>query len=116
LHDVTAPASGLRYLPLALGFFFAFIGNILPKFRQNSVCGIRTPWTMKSEEVWFKTHRLGGRLWVVGGLFMALAVFLVPDKSYMVLMFSVITILVLLPVFYSYILYRRIAAGHKNSL
>ncbi|MFQ5679162.1 MAG: SdpI family protein [Gemmatimonadota bacterium] len=32
--------------------------------------GIRTLWTLESEEVWRKTHRLGGRTFVAGGAVM----------------------------------------------
>ena len=33
------------------------LGNIMPKFRMNWYCGLKTPWTLSSETVWTKTHR-----------------------------------------------------------
>ena len=34
--------------------------------------GMRTPWTLASDLSWNRTHRLTGRLWVAGGLVLAL--------------------------------------------
>ena len=33
-----------------VGILFAVIGNMMPRFRSNWFCGIRTPWTMSSDE------------------------------------------------------------------
>ena len=58
----------LRLTAALLGVMDILLGNILPKCRQNSMMGVRTPWTLESEEVWYKTHRLGGFLMVGGGV------------------------------------------------
>lgn len=55
-----------------MGAMLAAVGNYLPKLRPNFLCGIRTPWTLASEGVWRKTHRLAGPCWVAGGAVMAL--------------------------------------------
>ena len=47
---------------------FLVIGNYLPKVRPNYLMGIRTPWTLASDLSWGRTHRLGGRLFVLEGL------------------------------------------------
>lgn len=49
------------------GALFMLIGNYAGKMRQNYVMGVRTPWTMASERVWDKTHRLFGPLMALGG-------------------------------------------------
>jgi uncharacterized membrane protein len=38
-----------------------FIGNLMGKVRRNFFIGIRTPWTLASERVWYDTHRLAGK-------------------------------------------------------
>ena len=53
------------------GILLAMIGNYLPKIRPNYMCGIRTPWTLASENVWRRTHRLAGPFWVAGGATLA---------------------------------------------
>lgn len=40
------------------------LGNLLGKVRRNFYVGIRTPWTLASERVWYATHRMGAR-WIV---------------------------------------------------
>jgi uncharacterized membrane protein len=56
-----------RVVPIAVGALFAFIGAILPRVRPNWFMGIRTPWTLSSDTVWQKTHRVGGVLFVLAG-------------------------------------------------
>ncbi|MGE5544031.1 MAG: SdpI family protein [Bacillota bacterium] len=85
------------------------IGNFMGQFRHNYFVGIKTPWTLASEEVWHQTHRLGGRVWVLGGLVcLAMSPINYPWANY--LYFVSIMVMALLPMVYSYLLYRRIAA------
>ena len=48
------------------------MGNYMPKLKVNHTVGIRLPWTLQSEDNWHKTHRLAGKLWVLGGLILLL--------------------------------------------
>ena len=57
-----------RVVLIGIGALFIVIGNYLPKVRPNYLMGIRTPWTLTSDLSWQKTHRLGGRLFVLEGL------------------------------------------------
>ena len=63
------------------GILFMFIGNIMPKFRQNFFCGFRTPWALSDETVWNKTHRLAGRLMFGAGLLGSGGAFLPWDEG-----------------------------------
>ena len=58
---------GLLLLPMIA------LGNVMGKVRPNYFVGIRTPWTLASARSWEKTHRVGGRLFVVAGIALALA-------------------------------------------
>ena len=60
------------FLTAGMGLVLAAFGNYMPKIRPNFMCGIRTPWTLASETVWRKTHRMAGPFWVAGGIAMAL--------------------------------------------
>jgi uncharacterized membrane protein len=53
---------------LALSLLFLVIGNFMGKTRRNFWVGVRTPWTLASDIVWERTHRLGGWLFVAVGL------------------------------------------------
>jgi uncharacterized membrane protein len=51
----------------ALGLLFIYIGYMLRKAKRNFFIGIRTPWTLSSDTVWTRTHRLGSVLFIVSG-------------------------------------------------
>lgn len=90
-------------MPVTLGLLFLFIGNLLPKCRQNFTLGIKLPWTLSDEENWNKTHRFAGKLWVIGGAVMvATAVF-----ANVIIFLTIVLLMVLVPTIYSYLLYRK---------
>ena len=86
-----------------LGLLFIIIGNYIPKCRQNYTMGIKIPWTLHSEENWNKTHRLAGKLWMIGGFLMMATSFFA--KAWLPVI--VLIPMVLVPIIYSWILYRR---------
>lgn len=88
-----------------VGLMFIVLGNYMGKVRKNFFIGIRTPWTLASDEVWSRTHRLGGRAFMLLGVFMLLNVFVRFPPG--VLIASIVAI-ALVPIIYSYVLYRRI--------
>ncbi|MDN3017085.1 SdpI family protein [Paenibacillus sp. BSR1-1] len=77
-------------VPELIGLLFIFIGNLSPKFKPNYFVGIRTPWTLASEDVWKKTHRFGGKVFVILGLLMLL----VPVIPAAIQVYYVITVIV----------------------
>ena len=99
-----------RAMLFGIGLLFVALGNYLPRLRSNWWMGIRTPWTLDSEEVWRRTHRLGGRTFVVGGLLCMVAAFLpwglAPWVSLGALTFASLT-----PLVYSYVIWRRERQG-----
>lgn len=90
---------------LATGALFMVLGNYMGKLRKNFFIGIRTPWTLTSEVVWERTHRLAGWLFVLAGL-----VWIVGAVAHAAPMVMVIATLVaaFVPAVYSYFLYRRV--------
>lgn len=57
-----------RFFGVFFGLFWIGCGLIFPRLRRNGVAGIRTPWTLASDENWARTHRFGGQLACVGGV------------------------------------------------
>lgn len=91
-----------------LPLLFAGIGAILPGLRQNWFFGIRTPWTLAKEEVWTRTHALAGRMWTRGGVALAFGAALPPRPGLAALVGGIV-VLVLVPVVYSAVIYRRLS-------
>ena len=91
-----------------IGTVFAILANYFQTVRPNYFIGFRTPWTLENENVWKKTHRLGGRLWVVGGILIAILAFLIHSKQIFLIVFGVLVFLMAaIPVVYSYIEYQK---------
>ena len=96
----------IRLMPLLLGLMFVFIGNYMPKCKQNFTLGIKIKWTLENEENWNATHRFAGKAWVLGGLLLLLCTFL-PTKLLVYVSFFVLIPIVFIPIIYSYIYYRK---------
>ena len=95
-----------------IGLLFIVLGNYLGKVRKNFFIGIRTPWTLASDEVWSRTHRLGGWLFVLIGFFMFLNAFVQLPEAWLI---GSIVVVALVPLVYSYILYRKIAGFEDDA-
>lgn len=93
-------------MPFAVGLLFTIIGNSMPKFKQNFYAGIRTSWALADEEVWFKTHRFGGKVWFIGGILMMISAIL-PVNFKAPVFFGVVMLISIIPMVYSYIIYKK---------
>lgn len=93
----------------AVGLLFIVLGNYMPQIKDNYLIGIRTPWTLDSPEVWRKTHRLSGFLWVVGGLLIAMGAFM-PKALSIGLIIAALFVTLAVPFIYSWLVSRRLKA------
>lgn len=100
------PARMERVVPLGVGILLIVIGNLLPRARPNWFVGIRTPWTLSSDRVWEKTHRLGGRLFVAAGVISVLAAILSAHWAHVVMIVAML-IMTFTVVIYSYVEWKR---------
>lgn len=91
---------------VGIGVLFVVLGNHLGRVQPNWFLGIRTPWTLSSDVVWRKTHRLAAWTFVGGGLVFAASAFVPLARSY-ALLGTTIAIAVLAPVVYSLYLWKR---------
>jgi uncharacterized membrane protein len=113
---IAGPALGVNLGPELIlagsGLLFVAVGNALPKSRPGFFVGIRTPWTISDTDVWIATHRLGGKLMMLGGAVMIVAA-LLPTRPSLVLPLILLIVLViaLVPIVYSWWLWRRNRSG-----
>ncbi|MGL5915597.1 MAG: SdpI family protein [Culicoidibacterales bacterium] len=91
---------------MGISLLFIFIGNSFGKMKQNYMIGIKTPWTLADPDVWNRTHRLSGYVWVIVGLIMLFTAFL-PSMIATTIFISGLIVMVAVPLVYSYIIYRQ---------
>jgi uncharacterized membrane protein len=92
---------------VSVSLLFVILGNYMGKVRQNYFVGFKTPWTLANEEVWRKTHRFAGPLWVVIGSIDVVLSFISAAWASITLFASFI-LMALIPLVYSYLEYRKI--------
>lgn len=111
IWGIVHQANGIhRFMPLTIFFLLMLIGNYLGNIRPNYFVGIKVPWTLNSDEVWTRTHKLAGKLWFWGSLAAILLYFVVGDLRWV--LFPLLAVLVVVPIVYAYIIYQK--AGDKK--
>lgn len=88
-----------------IGILFLLIGNYFGKLKLNYFVGFRTPWTLSSENVWNKTHRVGGKAFIILGLIIAISPWLKPVTALIAM--SIGFALMIGVGVYSYVLFKK---------
>ncbi len=96
---------------LGIGLLFVLLGNYMGKIRQNYFVGIKLPWTLSNEEVWNRTHRVGGWCFVLAGILMVLGAYFKIVMGWLFVVAMVTCLIV--PILYSYIIYKKIVPAKK---
>lgn len=94
-------------IPVLVGGLFAGLGNYLINIKPNYFVGIRTPWTLENENVWRRTHRVGGKMMFWGGLALAALAFVLPTRFAMIALVAVPICLAIIPVVLSYFYFKE---------
>ncbi|MBK7882887.1 MAG: SdpI family protein [Chitinophagaceae bacterium] len=102
-NNITSDKYLIAFICLLLVFFGNFINNI----KQNYFVGIRTPWNLKDESNWRKTHYLGSKIWFFGGLIMFILVLILPRSASLYVVIAGLIPLCTIPFWYSYHLYNQ---------
>lgn len=91
---------------LAVSLLLVYLGNRMPKFRMNWFCGIKNPWTLSSETVWARTHRLAGRMFFAAGLIGFAGAFVPSNGARFALLFVPVLAAAVVPTVRSYLWFR----------
>lgn len=91
-----------------LGILIVVVGNYFKVIQPNYFLGIRTPWTLQSNEVWKSTHTFAGKLWFIGGLLIIIAGVFLSEEFFLVVFLSIIGLIVIIPIVYSYLKFKEI--------
>lgn len=104
-----------RALMPAVGVLFIVAGLMVLKAKRNFFIGIRTPWTLSSDEVWDRTHRLGGRLFIATGIITAILAAFFPEFAVWI-MLGLILAVTLFSIVYSYLIFHKLEKEGKITL
>jgi uncharacterized membrane protein len=96
-----------RGLAIAMGALWLALGQLMPRLRRNPILGIRTAWTLTSDENWLRTHRVAGYTFAAGGLVALMAGLAGGAMASSIATAAVITSGIA-PAVYSYFLARRL--------
>ncbi|RLJ62034.1 putative membrane protein [Lacinutrix venerupis] len=93
---------------MLIGLLYVILGNYMKTIKTNYFIGIRTPWTLENDIVWKKTHKLAGKYWFIGVLLVILLGFILEPKPNMVSFIIITTIITIIPVVYSYVIFKQL--------
>lgn len=105
-YGLGAPVRMDRVAAAGVGVLLVVVGNYITRVEPNWFVGFRTPWTLSSERVWRRTHRIGGWILAAGGALIVLTVF-VPAGAVMPVFVGTIALVAVVPVVLSYVFWRR---------
>ena len=90
-----------------MGVFFIVVGNLMYNIKPNYFVGIRVPWTLESPDNWRATHRVGGKLWVLGGILITACSPFLQGETGEYFFLSTTLILALVPIIYSFVYFKK---------
>jgi uncharacterized membrane protein len=94
------------FITPALALLFFGVGVLTSNAKMNWSIGVRTPWTLSSEQVWDKTNKRTGFLFKICGI-LCLAGLIFPRYTFFFIFFPIMFTAAYSFV-YSYLLYKRI--------
>ncbi|MCV2483762.1 SdpI family protein [Flavobacterium sp. SH_e] len=98
--------SSLSFVFIILGALFMVLGNYFKVIQPNYFIGIRTPWTLESQEVWKTTHLFAGKLWFIAGLIIILGSLIFDSSIFYKVFLTIVFSIAITPIAYSYLKYR----------
>ena len=104
LWNMGVKFSIVQMLAPAFAILYYYCGVLSENAKRNWFVRIRTPWTLSSERVWEKTHKIGGKLFKASGVIAFIGTFF---QNYALFFILVPVILVAVyTIVYSYAEYR----------
>lgn len=95
-----------KVIMVSLGLLFVFFGSICPKVKTNFRIGFKNPWTISDSDIWAKTNRLGGYMFLVSGAVICLAPFFLAEKIGYFTLLATILLSCVIPTVMSYLWYK----------
>jgi len=100
---------------LGIGILYLVLGNYFKTIKPNYFIGIRTPWTLESEQVWTDTHKMAGKLWFVGGFLVVIFSLVLNYQLNMKIFLAITLVITVVPIIYSYLAFKSHKKHHLNT-
>jgi len=99
--------SKVQFIFILMGAMFICLGNIMPKIPRNYIAGYKLSWTLYSDEIWRRTHRLGGFCFVIfGAMLMLKGLFNIRTGWANAIMLIGLLGLAIIPIIYAFVLFK----------
>jgi len=95
----------IQFLSPGFALLFYYAGVLCSVAKRNWFVGIRTPWTLSSDDVWQKTHQLGATLFKLIAL-LSLSGIIWPKLAFFFILIPIISVSLFL-FFYSFYLFKK---------
>jgi len=96
-----------KVLTMIIGIMFVIIGNVIPKCKNNSFIGVRTPWSMKNDIAWAYSQRYGGITFVISGIVLIVGACFFKQIGALIFMSVIIAIDTIVSIYLSYVAYKK---------
>lgn len=96
-----------QFLMPLIGLLFAGLGNFMHSIKPNYFIGLRLPWTLEDPENWRKTHQIGSKLWMLGGIIIAVCSPFMPTAVGFIFSMIVLLVMIVYPIVFSYRLFKK---------
>ncbi len=94
-------------LPIGLGLLMYYSGILCENSKRNWFMGIKTPWTLSSDMVWQKTHKIAGKLLKIAAIITFGGVFCRNHVCRLLFLIVPLAVAVFYPAVYSYFEYQK---------
>jgi uncharacterized membrane protein len=105
--SVAEHLDGTKYIFPLIGIFLAVLGNFMHSIKPNYFIGFRIPWTLENEDNWRKTHYLVSKVWVIGGILIAITSMMANPTISFIVSSVILVSMIVTPIVYSYQLYKN---------
>lgn len=93
------------FFPIIFAVLYYYVGILLNHSQRNWFIGIKSPWTLSSDLIWDKTHKLGAKLFKISGVIAIIGILFNNYAILFVLAPAILSAIYL--TIYSYIEYKK---------
>ena len=103
-----------KVLTMIIGIMFVIIGNVIPKCKNNSFIGVRTPWSMKNDIAWAYSQRYGGITLVISGIISIVGACFLKQIAALIFMSVILVTTTIICIYLSYVAYKKSLKNDKD--